>query len=147
MQCPFCNYISNKVVDKRGVAGLGETRRRRECLKCGKRFTTYERIANLDFLVVKKDGRREAFLKEKLLNGILKALQKRPGLDKAEEITCRIEQKLRQKGAREVQSTLIGKMVLTELKKMDRVAYLRFASVYRRFNEVEDFARELQVLT
>ncbi len=145
MQCPFCSFTGNKVVDKRSVSGLGEIRRRRECLKCGKRFTTYERVASVDFLVIKKDGRKEAFSKEKLFLGIVKALEKRPGMEGADGIACKIEQKLRRKGDREVPSTLIGKMVLAELKKMDRVAYLRFASVYRRFDGVEDFTKEMQV--
>lgn len=133
-------------MDKRAVRSLREIRRRRECLKCHKRFTTYERICELELYVVKRNGRRELFEREKLRQGIEKALEKRPGIDKTLEIVDKIEGKLRLKGEKEVLSKLIGQLVLSELKKIDKVAYLRFASVYRGFNELGDFARELQGL-
>lgn len=146
MKCPFCGSFLSKVVDKRGVKGTGEIRRRRSCLKCQGRFTTYERIGDLRFEVVKRDGRREPFNREKLMAGIAKALEKRPALDRLGFITEKIEHKLRAKG-KEVSSKVIGQVVLSELKRLDKVAYLRFASVYRHFAGTEDFAKELQNLT
>lgn len=147
MKCPFCGSEAHKVVDKRSVTLAGEIRRRRECLRCARRFTTYERLSNLELSVVKKDGRREPFSSQKLLAGILKALEKRPILDQADEIALRVERKLRRRKVREVASRAVGQAVLSELKKLDPVAYLRFVSVYRQFNQVEDFARELQSIT
>ncbi len=146
MSCPFCSSASNKVVDKRSVAQTGEIRRRRECLKCQKRFTTYERLVTQEILVIKKDGRREVFDRVKLLAGIAKALEKRPSLEKAESLTEKIEHKIRAKGQKEFFSKQIGQFVLTELKKVDKVAYLRFASVYRSFDNPTDFAKELTAL-
>lgn len=146
MKCPFCSSLVNRVVDKRAVCGTGEIRRRRECLKCSKRFTTYERLANLEITILKKDGRKEVFNREKLKNGISKALEKRPLFEEADSLVNKIEKKLRQKGKKEIASKMIGKMVLSELKKIDAVAYLRFASVYMQFENPEDFAKELQSL-
>ncbi len=146
MKCPFCNSILSKVIDKRAVDSKGEIRRRRECLKCSKRFTTYEILAQLDFIVLKKDGSREPFMKEKLVAGLRKALEKRPGSEKAEKIISKIAAKLRSKGIREVHSQMLGKWVLAELKKLDPIAYLRFASVYRTFSDPKDFKRELETL-
>lgn len=146
MKCPFCNSTSTRVVDKRSVAGIGEIRRRRECLKCLRRFTTYERLAHLELVVIKKDGRREVFDREKVRNGIVRALEKRPGIEKVDELADKIERKFRRKGALEVPSRIIGQAVLSELKKLDMVAYLRFASVYRHFDNPEDFAKELNSL-
>ncbi|TSC66736.1 MAG: transcriptional repressor NrdR [Microgenomates group bacterium Gr01-1014_80] len=146
MKCPYCSSISSKVIDKRAVNGRGEIRRRRECLDCSKRFTTYEGLAGLKILVVKKDGRREVYDGEKLKGGLLKALEKRPGIDKTEELVDKIERKLRLKGIREIPSSILGNWVLKELKKLDEVAYLRFASVYRTFSEAKDFERELRSL-
>ncbi len=146
MCCPFCSSASNKVVDKRPVSQTGEIRRRRECLKCQKRFTTYERVVTQEILVIKKDGRREVFERSKLLLGIAKALEKRPSLDKADTLAERIECKLRIKGQKEIPSRQIGQLVLAELKKLDKVAYLRFASVYRSFENPTDFAKELTAL-
>lgn len=147
MTCPFCGSSQNKVVDKRSVAHSGEIRRRRECLKCAKRFTTYERIASLELVVIKRDGRREPFLREKVRNGIVKALEKRPAENKIDELVEKIERRLRKKGQKEISSKLIGQLVLGELKKLDEVAYLRFASVYRNFKQAEDFAKELSSFT
>lgn len=144
MHCPFCGSLLNKVVDKRAVPSSGEIRRRRECLKCIRRYTTYERLYSVDLMVIKKDGRKELYCKDKLLNGIVKALQKRPGADQAETIAERIEKKLRGKGKAEISTKIIGQAVLTELRKLDQVAYLRFASVYRHFEDPRDFARELE---
>ncbi len=147
MKCPFCESSISRVVDKRAVDSLGEIRRRRQCLKCSGRFTTYERLANLELLVVKKDGHKEAFNREKLKSGIVKALEKRPGIEKADNLVGKIEKRFRRKGRKEVTSKAIGQMVLTELKKLDTVAYLRFASVYRRFDDPEDFTKELSSLS
>lgn len=146
MSCPFCNSSSTRVVDKRAVAGSGEIRRRRECLKCTLRFTTYERMAKVELMVVKKDGRREPFDKDKLQAGIAKSLEKRPSQDQIEAIVNKIESKIRKSGDREISSKNIGKLVLGELKKTDKVAYLRFASVYRQFEDPGDFAKELSSL-
>ncbi len=146
MNCPFCKSYNNHVVDKRAVKGSGEIRRRRECLKCHGRFTTYERLAKLELMVLKKDGRRQQFDRNKLLDGITKALEKRPGIDKAISIADKIENKLRLNGDREISSKAIGKAVLAELKELDKVAYLRFASVYKQFRNQEDFAKELSNL-
>lgn len=146
MNCPFCSSLNNRVVDKRSVDRTGDIRRRRECLKCQKRFTTYEKIADLRLVVIKRDGRHEPFYKSKLINGISKALEKRSLENQAEEIATRIENKLSKRGKTWVTSKLIGKLVLTELKKIDGVAYLRFASVYRQFKQPEDFAREISSL-
>ena len=146
MSCPFCSSPSNKVVDKRPVNQTGEIRRRRECLKCQKRFTTYEKAVTQELLVIKKNGKREAFDKGKLLAGIAKALEKRPSFEKAKEFADKIEGKLRAKGQKEIFSRQIGQLVLTELKKLDKVAYLRFASVYRSFENPTDFAKELTAL-
>ena len=143
MLCPFCSHAETKVTNKRDVAGI--TRRRRECLKCKKRFTTYEKVELPEFFVVKKDGRREQYNRDKLLLGIVKACEKRAvPHDKIEKIVNSIEEKLRKKSrgsgkGKEVSSKLIGEMVIKSLKKLDKVAYIRFASVYREFQDVNDF--------
>jgi transcriptional repressor NrdR len=144
MKCFFCGSELSKVIDKRGVQSLGEIRRRRECLKCHKRYTTYERVGEVEFYIIKRDGRRELFNREKLRSGLERALEKRPGIDKVSGIVERIESKLKSRGKRELPSKLVGQLVLSELKKTDKVGYLRFASVYRDFKELGDFARELQ---
>lgn len=146
MKCPFCQSNLSKVVDKRSVDGRGEIRRRRECLKCNKRFTTYERLAELQILVVKKDGRKELFIREKLQVGLIKALEKRPGIERVAKILDRIEARIREKGMQEVPSNTLGKWVLSELRRADPIAYLRFASVYRTFSDPKDFKRELETL-
>lgn len=146
MNCPFCASDLSKVVDKRAVSGRGEIRRRRECLKCERRFTTYERLAELQIMVIKKDGRREPFVSEKLQMGLLKALEKRPGIDKVSKIVDRLEGRLRAKGYQEIPSQTLGGWVLSELKRLDAIAYLRFASVYRSFGDPGDFAKELKTL-
>lgn len=146
MRCPFCGSNLSKVVDKRGVSGRDEIRRRRECLKCSRRYTTYEALAALEIMVVKKDGRREPFTEEKLRLGLLKALEKRPGIDKASIMVDRIEGRIRSRGIKEISSQILGKWVLSELKRLDPIAYLRFASVYRTFSDPKDFAKEIKTL-
>lgn len=146
MKCPFCASELSKVVDKRSVESRGEIRRRRECLKCAKRFTTYETLAKVEILVLKKDGRREAFVRGKMEIGLIKALEKRPGIEKVSLILDRIEGRIRSKGLQEVPSSQLGKWMLAELKKMDPIAYLRFASVYRKFSDPKEFAEELKTL-
>lgn len=146
MKCPFCQSSLSKVVDKRAVLRRGEIRRRRECLKCSKRFTTYEVLAEIEILVIKKDGKKEPFEREKLQRGLNRALEKRPGIDKIESILDRIESRIRAKRLQEIPSQTLGKWVLSELKKLDPVAYLRFASVYRTFSDPKDFRKELETL-
>lgn len=147
MKCPYCESKLSKVIDKRAVLGRGEIRRRRECLKCSKRYTTYEGLVTLKVLVLKKSGKKEEYDREKIKNGLLRALEKRPAVDKVDRIIDRIESRLRTKGLKEIQSQFLGNLVLRELKKLDGVAYLRFASVYHTFSEPEDFAKELKSLT
>lgn len=146
MKCPFCKSNLSKVIDKRSVLRRGEIRRRRECLKCLKRFTTYEVLAKIEILVIKKDGKKEPFKREKLQRGLSRALEKRPGIDKVESILDRIEGRIRGKHLQEIPSQTLGKWVLSELKKLDPVAYLRFASVYRTFSDPKDFKKELETL-
>ena len=137
MLCPYCSNDESKVTDKRDIKD--ETRRRRECLKCGKRFTTYERIEPLEIFVIKKDGRREPFSREKLKQGMVRACEKRPvSIEKINWIINNIEEKLKQHGS-EVESKIIGEFVMKKLKKLDKVAYIRFASVYRDFQDLADF--------
>lgn len=146
MKCPFCQSSLSKVIDKRAVLGRGEIRRRRECIKCAKRFTTYEALAEIEILVIKKDGKKESFTREKLQRGLVRALEKRPGIDKIESVLDRIESRIRGKRMQEVPSQTLGKWVLIELKKLDQVAYLRFASVYRTFSDPKDFKKEIETL-
>lgn len=146
MKCPFCASELSKVVDKRAVLSRGEIRRRRECLKCSKRFTTYETLAKVEILVLKKDGRREIFVRGKMEIGLIKALEKRPGIEKVSLILDRIEARIRSKRLQEVSSAQLGKWILAELKKLDPIAYLRFASVYRKFSDPREFAEELKTL-
>ncbi len=146
MKCFFCGSEQSNVIDKRAVKSSGEIRRRRECLKCHRRFTTYERISISDFYVIKRSGSKEVFDRNKLRAGLSKALEKRPGIDRVEHIVERIEKRLKLKGLPEVNSKLIGQVVLSELKKLDKIAYLRFASVYHQYSEVSDFSKELEHL-
>lgn len=145
MKCPYCGYTETDVVETRDSEDLASTRRRRECRKCTKRFTTYERAGNIDLVVIKKDGRRENFDRDKLKLGIIKACEKRPiSRELIESILDEIEQELRQKETVEVSSKTIGNMVLRRLKKIDKVAYLRFASVYLDFDDLADFERMIE---
>ena len=146
MKCPFCQSTLSKVVDKRSVDSRGEIRRRRECLKCEKRFTTYENLAEVEILVIKKDGRRQPFIRAKMEVGLIKALEKRPGIDKVSLILDRIEGRIRSRRLQEVESAQLGKWMLSELKRLDPIAYLRFVSVYRIFSDPGDFAKELRTL-
>ena len=145
MNCPYCQYKDSKVIDSRGInEGV---RRRRQCLHCGSRFTTYERLQANSFLVVKKDGRREEFSRDKLTAGIRKACTKRPIADgDIERLVDRIEEELHQLGRIEVPSATIGGLVMGHLRELDRIAYIRFASVYREFADVESFKQEIDAL-
>jgi len=147
MKCPFCSYVESKVLDSRMSKEMDTIRRRRECLKCGKRFTTAERLEEGLPLVVKKDGRREVFDRTKILGGVNKACEKRPiSVTNLEKIVSRIEYNLLEKGEREIKATEIGEMVMSELKTLDEVAYVRFASVYRQFRDINEFMSELTQL-
>ena len=145
MDCPYCSNNALKVTDKReSPDGI---RRRRECLKCKKRFTTYEKIVRSEFNVIKKDGNREKFSREKLEKGIDKAFEKRPvSKDKIDKMIDDIEDHLRKKGKKEIKSSVIGEIIMKKIKKLDNVAYIRFASVYRDFQDVDDFKKELRGL-
>ncbi|TAM38130.1 transcriptional repressor NrdR [bacterium] len=145
MRCPFCAHKEDKVVDSRATAEESAVRRRRECLKCGKRFTTYEYVEEVSLLVIKKDGRREAFDRKKILAGIIRACEKRPvSVEKMEEIVTQVERLIQKKSDREVLSSKIGELVMEKLKSIDDVAYVRFASVYRQFKDVGQFMVELK---
>jgi transcriptional repressor NrdR len=147
MRCPFCKKTENKVIDSRLSHEGHVIRRRRECLECSRRFTTYERVEEMMPLVVKKDGRREAFDREKVLVGLTKAVEKRPvSAEQLEQIVVDIEQKLQESGEKEVAAKEIGELVMRALQKVDDVAYVRFASVYRSFRDVKEFMVELQDL-
>lgn len=147
MRCPFCNYAESKVIDSRPTDEGERIRRRRECLSCGKRFTTYEIIETVPLIVVKKDKSREAFNREKLMKGIMHACQKRPvSIETIDRAIDEIEAKLQNSLDREVTSTLIGEYVMDQLKNIDAVAYVRFASVYREFKDINTFMDELQKL-
>lgn len=142
MLCPYCSNDETKVTDKRD--SKNETRRRRECLKCSKRFTTYERIEPVEITIIKKDDRREPYSSEKLRNGFARACEKRPvSKEQIESAISFIEEKLKQQGS-EIKSSYIGELVMKKLKQLDKVAYIRFASVYREFQDVDDFKKEIK---
>lgn len=144
MRCPFCGHDEDKVIDSRPSDEGAAIRRRRECLACGNRFTTYEKIENLPLLVIKKDGTREPFDREKLISGILKSCQKRPvTTDQVDALVSSIEAQTQNALKREITSREIGELVMEGLKKIDEVAYVRFASVYRQFKDVNSFLKEL----
>lgn len=144
MLCPYCNNPETKVIDKRDTQGI--TKRRRECLKCKKRFNTREAIEQSTLRVIKKDGRREIFDREKLKRGILKACEKRPvEMEKIDSMINKIEERLRRKG-KEISTREIGENVIKELKKVDKIAYIRFASVYHEFTDISDFKKEIKEL-
>lgn len=147
MKCPYCHNTESKVIDSRYTDGHNTIRRRRECLKCGERFTTYERIEDTPLLVIKKNDEREFFDKNKLLKGVLKAAEKRPiSKKRLETMVNEIEKDLRNNMQQEVSSEKIGNMVMNKLKEIDEVAYVRFASVYRQFKDVSKFKEELERL-
>jgi transcriptional repressor NrdR len=147
VRCPFCGHVEDKVVDSR-EAKIGDTiRRRRQCEKCGRRFTTYERIDEIPYMVVKKDGRREKFDRQKVLAGLLKACEKRPvAMGKLEALVNEIEAHVAESPDRERPATELGELVMNRLKKLDKVAYVRFASVYLDFKDVREFMDELKEL-
>lgn len=145
MKCPFCAAAETQVLESRSVDEGTSIRRRRECSKCGKRFTTYEKTRGTVLWVIKKDGRREPFDREKIKRGILKAVEKRPiSLDLIEESVSQIEREMLRKEKEEISSRAIGKAVLKRLRKIDKVAWLRFASVYLEFEDLEDFAKAIK---
>ncbi len=147
MKCPFCGYTESKVIDSRPAEEGATIRRRRECLACSKRFTTYEIIERMPLVVVKRDGSRQSFDKVKLINGMVRASEKRPvPLAKLEEIADDIEQELQSSLEREIKTVDIGEMVMSRLKDVDEVAYVRFASVYRSFKDINTFMEELSKL-
>ncbi len=147
MRCPFCKADNDKVVDSRASEGGGAIRRRRECLECGRRYTTYERVEEIPLRVIKKDGTREAFDRRKILEGMSKACEKRPvATERLEELVSDIERQLADVAEREVTSRQIGELVMAKLRELDQVAYVRFASVYRAFKDINQFLEELRPL-
>lgn len=147
MKCPFCGYAEDKVVDSRGAKVGDMIRRRRECMKCRRRFTTYERIDEIPYMVVKKDGRREKFDRQKVLAGLLKACEKRPiPMSKLEQIVNEVEGFVAESPTRERKTSEAGELVMNRLRKLDKVAYVRFASVYMDFKDVREFMDELKDL-
>ena len=147
MRCPFCEFPDSKVIDSRAAEEGNSIRRRRECLQCSKRFTTYEMVEDLPLRVVKKDGRRTAFDRTKILNGLMKACEKRPiSLKTLEETTDKVEKELRNSMEREIPSRVIGEVLMKHLRGLDHVAYVRFASVYREFADIDNFMQELESL-
>ena len=147
MKCPFCSHTEDKVIDSRSSNEDKSVRRRRECLKCKKRFTTYEYIEEVPLMVIKKDGRREAFDRNKIISGILKACEKRPvSMEKVEATVDKVEKELQKSFDKEVKAPVIGELVMEALHKIDEVAYVRFASVYRQFKDINQFMKELKDL-
>lgn len=146
MRCIFCGYDESKVIDSRSTEEGEAIRRRRECLKCGKRFTTYEKVEGVPLVVIKKDNSRQPFDRDKLLSGLLRACEKRPvGIEQLEGVVDALENQLYNAQQREIRSSEIGEFVLSELKNIDPVAYVRFASVYREFKDVKTFMNELKI--
>jgi len=145
MRCPYCESSDTKVIDTREAGDTEITRRRRECLKCQKRFTTYERVEGVELIVVKKDNRREQFDRQKLTHGILRACEKRPvKQEKVEKLVDEVETELRHNDSTEIDSKMIGQLVMEKLRKIDEIAYVRFASVYRQFKDAKQFMKEIQ---
>ncbi len=145
MKCPYCAKVNNKVVDSRLSRDAKTIRRRRECLECGRRFTTYEKLEDTALMVVKKDGRREAFDRKKIISGIQKACQKRPvSTSSIEDFVSFIENHFQEAGKKEIESSQIGEIIIDKLKEWDDVAYVRFASVYRQFKDIREFMSELE---
>ena len=147
MKCPFCGHPESKVIDSRPADENASIRRRRECLACGKRFTTYETVESLPMVVIKKDGSRQSFDRQKMLRGMIRACEKRPvTLAELERIADEIEQELQNSMEREIRTEIIGEKVMERLRKVDQVAYVRFASVYRQFKDIDTFMAELNKL-
>jgi transcriptional repressor NrdR len=148
MKCPYCGSKETEVVETRDSEDLETIRRRRNCIKCEKRFTTYERVENINLVVIKKDGRREQFNRDKLKNGIIRSCEKTTvTVDDVEKIVTQIERELRGGESVEVESKKIGQMVSVRLKKLDKIAYIRFSSVFKRFVDIEDFEKEVKKLS
>jgi transcriptional repressor NrdR len=147
MRCPFCGHLESKVIDSRESKKGLSIRRRRECLSCERRFTTYEKIEEIPYMIVKKDGTRQLFDRQKLLKGMLKACEKRPiAVNRLEEIVEEIESRFQERPDKEIKASEIGQLVMDRLKDLDKVAYVRFASVYREFRDVLEFKHELEDL-
>ncbi|MFN3323692.1 MAG: transcriptional regulator NrdR [Bryobacteraceae bacterium] len=147
MNCPFCGHKQDRVIDSRESREGDSIRRRRQCLACERRFTTYERIDEIPYMVVKKDGRREKFERQKVLSGLLKACEKRPiSMGKLAELVDAVESRLADSPERELSTTFVGEMLMDQLHSLDKIAYVRFASVYRDFQDVEAFLSELKHL-
>ena len=147
MKCPFCGFLEDKVVDSREAKDGDSIRRRRECLECGRRFTSYERIDEIPYMVVKKDGKREMFERNKIMAGLLRACEKRPiSASQLESIVNLVEKNVQESADRELATSEIGKIIMTRLKSLDKVAYVRFASVYLEFEDVSEFMTELKYL-
>jgi len=147
VKCPFCNHIEDKVVDSRESREGDAIRRRRQCLGCERRFTTYERIDEVPYMVIKKDGRREKFDRQKVLSGLLKACEKRPvSMGRLAELVDRVEARVTDSADREISTIEIGEMLMEALRDLDKIAYVRFASVYRDFQDEEAFFNELKTL-
>jgi transcriptional repressor NrdR len=147
MKCPFCTHLGDKVVDSRESKEGEVIRRRRECLECGRRFTSYERIDEIPYMLVKKDGTRERFDRQKLVAGLLKACEKRPvSVASVEGVADRVEAQLQERPEKEMSTQEVGNVVMDELKRLDKVAYVRFASVYRHFRDLGEFMTELKDL-
>ena len=147
MRCPFCGYYDSKVLDSRGAEEGNYIRRRRECGECFKRFTTYEKVEDVPLVVIKKDGSRQVFDSNKILNGLIRSCEKRPvSLHELEEIVLEIEKDLKNGMDREISSAFIGELVMDKLKQVDEVAYVRFASVYREFKDISTFIEEIEDL-
>lgn len=147
MRCPFCGFLEDKVVDSRESKDGDSIRRRRECLECGRRFTSYERIDEIPYMVVKKDGRREVFERNKIMSGLLRACEKRPiSANQLESIVDLVEKHVQEVPEREISTSEVGKIIMKRLKTLDKVAYVRFASVYLEFEDVSEFMTELKDL-
>jgi len=148
MKCPFCGYYDTGVIESRHIENELVVRRRRICKKCNKRFTTYERIDLIPLMVIKKDGRREPFSREKITNGIIKACEKRPiSMETINNLVSNVEEITKSEGANEVKSTIIGELVISRLRDLDEVAYVRFASVYRQFKDLSSFVKEIRKIS
>jgi len=148
MKCPYCGYYDTGVIESRHLENEMVIRRRRICKKCNRRFTTYERIDLIPLMVIKKDGRREPFSREKITNGIIKACEKRPiSIETINSLVSNIEETIKSKGVNEIKSNLIGELVISRLGDLDEVAYVRFASVYRQFKDLSSFVKEIRKIS
>lgn len=147
MKCPYCSAVRDRVIDSRSSNESRSVRRRRECMKCKRRFTTYESVEEISMMVVKRDGRRETFDRNKIISGILKACEKRPvSLQKVEDLVDKVERELYKKYEKEIKAQTVGELVMERLHRIDQVAYVRFASVYRQFKDINQFMAELKDL-